>query len=81
MQSRFNNEARRYLEDYQEAEAAVNFAFSKLWEKAKQYNESKPALPYTLSVLRNHCRDILRKRNKTIHTVSLDSYLNKGNTL
>lgn len=78
MEKRFLYEALRYLGDQQEAEAACNYAIFRLWSKAKQFNEDRPALPYAISVLRNHCRDILRKRSKTIKTVSLDVIVNVG---
>ena len=73
MKDRFTAEANKYLGDHHEAESAVNFVFFKLCSKAWRYTEDRPALPYAISVLRNYCRDILRKRKKTIKTVSLET--------
>jgi len=72
MEDRLYSEALRFLKDKQEAEAAVNFVWAKLWNKAHQFNDTRPAMPYVISVLRNLCRDILRKKQNTIKTIDID---------
>ncbi len=71
MKDRLIYEARRFLKDRDEASAAVNFIFAKLWNKSHLFKEDRPATPYIISALRNLCRDILAKRKRTIKTVSM----------
>lgn len=72
MEPRLYSEALKFLKDKQEAEAAVNYVWAKLWNKAHQFNDSRPAMPYVISVLRNLCRDIIRKKQNSIKTVDID---------
>lgn len=71
MEPRLYSEALKFLRDTQEAAGAVNYVWAKLWNKAHQFNDSKPAMPYVISVLRNLCRDILRKKSNSIKTVDI----------
>ena len=58
------NEAVSFLGNRQEAQSAVNTIYSKLWAKSDLYNPKRAPYPYILSVLRNFCRDELRKRGR-----------------
>lgn len=64
--TRLYKEAFRSLKDSMEAESATNHALYKLASRAGFYKENRPPLPYVISVLRNHCRDIWRSRRKKI---------------
>jgi len=78
MGERLHNEAYYYLKDPFEAEAAVNYAFFKLWNKAHMYTEDRPSLPYVLSVLRNYCRDVWRAHKRKPKPISLGEGVNDG---
>lgn len=73
MHTRFEREAFSYLKSKEEADEAVNSVYEKLWRKAGLFNNQRPPLPYVISVLRNHCRDVIRKKNRRIECISLDS--------
>jgi RNA polymerase sigma factor (sigma-70 family) len=73
MEPRLYSEALKFLRDTHEASAAVNYVWAKLWNKAHQFNDSRPAMPYVISVLRNLCRDIIRKKQNSIKTVDIDA--------
>lgn len=77
--SRLRSEAKDFLGDYQEGEDAVSEVLRKLWYKSEFYNKKRPALPYVISVLRNHCRDVIRKRGHRVklHTGDLFSRVYK----
>lgn len=75
MGDRFYKEAYRSFKDHEEAEDAVSIAIFKLWHKADKYKPEKPALPYALSVLRNHCRDEWRRRARKPKPMSLYDYM------
>ena len=78
MHGRLLAEARRFFNDQLEAESITNLVFSKLWYKADKYDESRPPLPYVISVLRNYCRDCLRKKERSVQTLNV-SYPPKAN--
>jgi len=66
------NECENILKDYHKAEAELNTIWHKLYSKAGHYNPTRPALPYVVSVARNHCRDILRLKANKLDTVSIE---------
>jgi len=70
--TRLIEECEGILGDFHKAEAEVNTIMHKLYAKANQYDPERPALPYVISVARNHCRDILRLKANRLEMVSLE---------
>ena len=72
LKERLSSEATKMLNDEHLAESATNYVFFRLWYRATFYREDKPPMPYVISVLRNHCRDILRTRAFKNRPISIE---------
>ena len=56
----------RFLSSREEAEDAVQDVFIKLWKMKERLNQYRSVEALAMTITRNHCLDILRKRGREI---------------
>lgn len=63
LKNKLFNIAKRLLNSYEEAEDALQEVYLKLWEKRNSISEYKSIEAFAVVILKNHCIDLLRKKN------------------